>query len=330
MPRSGSSSAAFLCAALVCGPSSAFEFLTLPVACTPGTDCAIASYFDAEPSAAAGDYTCGPMTYDGHTGVDFAVTDYAAMDAGVAVLAAAPGRVIATRDGQPDRRGTVDSRTVSGLECGNGVVIDHGNGEVTQYCHMRQGSIRVRNGQDVRAGEPIGLVGQSGNSEFPHLHFEVQLNGRPIDPFSGRRADGCGLAGIMSWSPETAGALPYFAGLPFHLGFAAAAPDAAAMRAGDYDGATLSTESPQLVFWAEMWGVVSSDSIRMTVTAPDGTILADNRTTIDTTQTRSYRFIGIPTQDDWPSGTYSGEVVYDRAADGHSWTRTVTVELRAP
>lgn len=56
---------------------------------------------------------------------------------------------------------------------GEGVVIDHGNGEYSVYAHLKPGSSRVQVGQTVRSGETIGLLGSSGNSTEAHLHFQV-------------------------------------------------------------------------------------------------------------------------------------------------------------
>ena len=63
---------------------------------------------------------------------------------------------------------------------GNLVVIDHGNGLSTAYGH--QSSIAVGNGQAVAQGQTIGYVGTTGHSTGPHLHFEVRVNGAPVDP----------------------------------------------------------------------------------------------------------------------------------------------------
>ncbi|MCB9949070.1 MAG: M23 family metallopeptidase, partial [Rhodospirillaceae bacterium] len=270
------------------------------------------------------------MTYDGHDGIDFGITDYAAMDAGVAVLAAAAGEVTALRDGEPDWRGTFDGAAVAGRECGNGVVIDHGGGLVTQYCHLRAGSVRVHRGQSVAAGDPIGMVGQSGMAAFPHVHFEIRRDGRALDPFSGHAAEGCALEAAPLWTPEAAAALPYFAGLPYHLGFAPGRPDAEAMHAGAYDGATLAADAEAIVFWVEMWGVAAGDTLAMTITAPDGSVLLRDGTAIDRTQAYRYRFAGVPASGPWPPGPYTGRAVYTRAADGHVWEREAVVQVATP
>jgi murein DD-endopeptidase MepM/ murein hydrolase activator NlpD len=63
---------------------------------------------------------------------------------------------------------------------GNLVVVDHGNGLATAYAHAS--AIFVSVGQSVAQGETIALVGSTGNSSGPHLHFEVRVNGVAVDP----------------------------------------------------------------------------------------------------------------------------------------------------
>jgi murein DD-endopeptidase MepM/ murein hydrolase activator NlpD len=67
-----------------------------------------------------------------------------------------------------------------GTGTGNHVIINHGYGYETVYMHMVR--IKVRNGQRVKRGEVIGWVGSTGASTGPHCHYEVHINGSPVDP----------------------------------------------------------------------------------------------------------------------------------------------------
>lgn len=67
---------------------------------------------------------------------------------------------------------------------GNCVIIDHGGGLWTVYGHIKNGGILVKKGETVKRGEKIALVGSTGASTGPHLHFEVRKNSEPVSPVS--------------------------------------------------------------------------------------------------------------------------------------------------
>ena len=102
-----------------------------------------------------------------HGGIDI-VLGYGS-SAGIPIVAAASGTVVTANSGW---RGY-----------GHTVVIDHGNGVRTRYAHMYPGSITVRVGQKVYQGQQIGRIGSTGNSTGPHLHFEMLIGGRKVNPY---------------------------------------------------------------------------------------------------------------------------------------------------
>ncbi len=107
--------------------------LSLPIRCRPGRDCWVVNHVDVDPGSGVRDYACDKRSYDGHKGTDIAIRDLVAMKKGIPVLASAAGVVKATRDGMRDVDVTLAGlESVKGLACGNGLVLDHGEGWETQ------------------------------------------------------------------------------------------------------------------------------------------------------------------------------------------------------
>jgi len=98
-----------------------------------------------------------------HTGIDFGAPS------GTSIYAAESGVVIL-------------SEYWSGY--GNCIIIDHGNGLWTLYGHIKNGGLLVKEGDSVKRGDKIALVGSTGNSTGPHLHFEVRKDEVPVNPSS--------------------------------------------------------------------------------------------------------------------------------------------------
>jgi murein DD-endopeptidase MepM/ murein hydrolase activator NlpD len=102
---------------------------------------------------------------------------------GAEILAVADGVVTSIKDGIPENVPGPASRAVPiTLETigGNYVVLDLGGGRFAFYAHMQPGSVRVKAGDRVRRGRVLGLVGNSGNSTEPHLHFHLGASASPL------------------------------------------------------------------------------------------------------------------------------------------------------
>jgi hypothetical protein len=151
----------------------------VPIGATLDRDAHPAYLIDDQPGPGMHDWNCTGRCYDGHNGMDLVVRGFSAQALGVPVFAALDGVVTYAQDGQPDMN------TVPMGQPGNEIYIDHGFGRQTQYYHLRKNSVAVVAGQFVRAGEQIGMVGSSGNSSGPHLHFGVVDDFQAIDPSVG-------------------------------------------------------------------------------------------------------------------------------------------------
>lgn len=147
--------------------------IELPIDCKLGENCWIANLPRHFNDGKEVDYKCGVRTFSGHRGTDFILESIEQIKQGVDVLSPFDGVVKAVRDGIEDINvdiGGLDK--IKDQECGNGVVITTHDLEA-QLCHMQKGSISVKVGDRVLAGERLGSVGLSGNTNHPHLYFAL-------------------------------------------------------------------------------------------------------------------------------------------------------------
>ena len=152
-----------------------------PVAGIYGEDFLVAPYRDNAPeSGKVLDFMGGDRSYDGHVGTDYAIAGFDWQDADIPVVAVARGTVTKVVDGHPDRETQKESDRP-----GNFVRIDHGGGHSAYYDHFKKDSILIAEGDRVEAGSQLGLIGSSGNSQWPHVHLSVIENGETLDPYHG-------------------------------------------------------------------------------------------------------------------------------------------------
>lgn len=284
--------------------------LSLPIDCALGQTCYIEDYVDLAPGPDEHDFMCSLKTRDGHRGTDIHVLSFDAMDKGVNVLASAPGRVAALRDGMEDTPFSPETRDqIAGRECGNAVRIDHGDGWQTLYCHMKKGSITVTQGQQVDAGTALGQVGLSGMTNAPHIHLTVLKDGAVVDPFLPDAKDGtCGTATDAGlW--ETA--LPYDRAGLFTAGFSTAVPDFEDVQSGDARVRQTASDTP-LVLYGHVFYAQPGDTMRFTASGPEGEVFYHTET-LDAPQAQLFRAYGRRAPEGgWPPGAYRGYVTLER------------------
>jgi hypothetical protein len=259
-------------------PSFAADItLQSPLDCTLGTDCFVQQLPDMDSGPGTTDPFCGMATYEGHDGLDLRVRSMADVAAGVAVQAVAAGKVLRARDGEPDHlmMTEADRAAVAKKECGNGVVIRHEGGYETQYCHMKQGSIIAKAGDDVAQGQKLGEVGASGAAQFPHVHLTVRKNGEKVDPLTDKAVgSGCDPAAVATetlWDPATGLTSPITNSI-LALGFAAA-PIRGDTLVVDGPPPPPDTSSPGFIAYAWLINLHEKDIVEMQLKSGDGTVL---------------------------------------------------------
>lgn len=299
--------------------------LALPLACEIGKTCWVQQYFDHDPSGGVRDYACGSQSYNGHDGTDFRVRDTGSR---VDVIASAAGTVKTVRDGMPDRltRSADDKQAVTNLECGNGVLIAHGGGWETQYCHLRSGSVLPRVGEAVSQGQKLGEAGYSGLAAFPHVHLALRKDGKAIDPFRGEdEEEACGAPRNPQWADDVLGALPYARSSIIGQGFAPGAVKLDRLEDGGFRDAP-DAQWPAMT--AYMWAInlEPGDTIKVTLEGP-GAIFATTDVTLDRAKAQYMLFAGKKRPPGgWPVGTYRGRLEITNAGKrilSQSWASVI-------
>lgn len=244
-----------------------------PVDCQIGENCWIYNYVDMGQGDEKGtDIGCNSRTYEGHKGTDIALLNAKEIDKNIPVLAAASGKILRFRDGEPDRIADDDEMErvkKERKECGNAILIDHGEGLITIYCHLKKGSISVKKGQDIKAGDKIAAIGLSGLTEFPHLHFGIIEDGKVLDPFSGLSNDNtCSKTGSPLWNKAVEAT--YEPLIINQIGFSDKIPKLRALDRGTLmPSKTLTRDAKRFVFWFNYYGAKKGDMIDIEVLDPN-------------------------------------------------------------
>jgi hypothetical protein len=290
--------------------------LKLPVACEVGRTCFIQNYVDVDASSSATDYRCGTRTYDGHNGTDFRLPSMRMQRAGVGVLAAAAGRVVRVRDGVGDASvRTTDREAVRGSECGNGAVIAHSGDWETQYCHLARGSLRVQPGQTIEAGQQLGLIGLSGLTEYPHLHFTVRHLGKIVDPFANGAPAGACSGGEVLWESAARERLGYQERTVLNTGFAPGGVTMEAIEQEETETISSANDTRPIVAFVRSIGLKTGDKQSLELRAPTGKVIARNEADpLDRSKAQVMLFAGSKRPPSgWDRGIYKATYLVERA-----------------
>ena len=304
--------------------------LSLPIDCEIGPECFVQQYVDQQNGKGYRDFHCGALTYDGHRGTDFRLLSHETLADGVAVIAAAPGTVQYTRDGIQD----IDVRLVGHdavMEFSNGnfVVIDHGSGWRTIYAHLKRGSLLVKAQQIVKAGQKLGLVGMSGLTEFPHVHFQVQFGKRVIDPFVGLATHtNCGVGKKAIWHPDALAKLDYRPTMLLRTGFSTRPMKRAALQYGLYTQKVLSRTRGSLYFGVFVAGIYSGDQLNMQIFDSNGKRIRNGSSIMKNSAAVVFRSIAHEQATQLPAGQYRASFTLYRPKAKET-KRIIAIERRS-
>ena len=245
-----------------------------PQAGTLWDDIFINNFVDLDPTTGILDWDGTDWTYDGHAGHDATLHSFGEQLIGVPIFAALDGTVVDAHDGEFDM-----NTSAQGLPA-NYVILQHEGTHQSWYWHMKKGSVAVSIGQQVKAGQQLGLTASSGNSTGPHLHFESHFNNQVYEPYAG-----VARPGPSDWTHQTPIRrdmyienfnftnidISKYPGLPYDM-----------PRTG-----TFQTGTPLIRYWMILHNQPTSSVARFRWLRPDGTVAFD--TTFNFNNTSVYR-----------------------------------------
>jgi hypothetical protein len=270
---------------LVCAAPSAFAQtsppeLVFPLDCKDNSDCVAVYYPDRLPGPGVRDYQCGNNALDGLPYAQISIRSLYELDKGIAVRAAADGEVKGGVDGIHDEGPNWRDREGNPPPyCGNGIEIDHGNGWTGRYCHLREGSLFVKQGDRVKAGDTIAFAGWSGKANLPGLGFWLRRSDNIIDPFDSEDvASPCEGNGTPLWKDAPRHVRRYEELIVVDAGFTASPqplmPD---VIRGYHHRRELPLTSPTLVFWVLVANVTAGEVRTMQIVGPDNKLVAEQK-----------------------------------------------------
>lgn len=264
------------------------------------------------------DYNCGARTYDtddgyNHSGIDYILWPFAwyKMDHDlVEIVAAAPGTIVFKQDGNFDR-----SCSFGGTW--NAVYVEHDDGSIAWYGHMKNGSLTTKDvGETVDRGEYLGLVGSSGSSTVAHLHFEIQdADHNLIEPYAGA----CNRFNDASWWQEQP---DYFDSAVNALTTGDSAPEFPACPAQELPHARDAFDPGERIFFTTYYRDQREGQVsQYTILDPDGLPATTWTHSIDVSHyAASWWWWSIDVPTDAAPGAWTFQVEYEGQIYSHPFT----------
>ena len=234
-----------------------------PQAGWQGEDRIMTNYVDLDPTPAILTYRCDSVyTYDGHLGIDAPIRSFGEQLIGVPVFAAHAGVVLIAEDGHPD----MNVVSVIGAPV-NVVAIDLGAGLLSGYVHLKLGSVAVVPGEFVVAGQQIGMTASSGQSNWPHLHFQTSVDESigAVEPFAGP----CNPDPHPSWSDQEPTVTTTFA---FDFGFSREPLDGIVPPFAYPRSGYVALTDPLEYHWVLLCNLPPNSILQQKYYRPDGTL----------------------------------------------------------
>lgn len=261
--------------------------LHAPVDCSDASVCFVQILPDwAESKNNVEDFKEGVLSVEGARSTVFRATSVAQMYKGIPVKAVGRGLVRSVRANMPDFV-QKDENYLRWRECGNGILLDLDRGWTVQYCHLKEGSLTVRPGDVVNAGDVIGYMGASGLAAYPQLEITVKHNGRFIDPY--HVTDYTDM-----WKIGEVEKIPYRKAGVLHMAFLERVPTKKDMFEGfeESEVQEVLRTAKQLFFWAHVFGAEEGDILELEIEDSIGESFVKKRTQINHSSKTHYSYVG--------------------------------------
>jgi murein DD-endopeptidase MepM/ murein hydrolase activator NlpD len=268
----------------------------------------ISAFVDHNPtSGQVLDYNGGTRTYDSHRGTDIALYPFSwnKLDANeTQVIAAAAGTIVAKANVDSS-----DHNCLASTDPWNYVALVHADGRMTIYGHMRYNSLTSKGiGATVAQGEYLGIVGSSGNSSGPHLHFEVRYGSfstaEMIDPYAGQASQPTSL-----WASQR----PYYDSAVDRLSTHSAPPSTPDLCKPTITNLQDSFTTPRIIYFYTYYrDYQGSLATQFTLYRPDGSIFQSSQYAPNNgfNSAWSYGWVANFSNSE-PAGTWRFEAIYN-------------------